>query len=73
MAATVTVTGTAGAGVTVSAKVFTDVLQVLIDADRNLLTLFKSGETIAPISVSAASTVTATKTANTNTWTLTIS
>lgn len=73
MAATVTLTGTAGAGVTVSAKVFTDVLQVLIDADKNLITLFKSGETIGPISVLAASTVTATKTANTNTWTLTIS
>lgn len=71
MSATVTLTGTAGAGLTVAATVFTNVLSFLIDADKNMITLFKSGETIAPISVAAATTVTATKSGNT--WTLVIS
>lgn len=72
MAATVTITGTAGPGKTVAATVFTDVGSILIEADKNLITLYKNnGETVSPISVAAAGTVTATKAGNA--WTLTIS
>lgn len=71
MAATVTVTGTAGPALTVSAQVFTNVLSFTIDAVNNMITLFQSGVTVAPISVNAATTVTATKSGTT--WTLTIS
>lgn len=72
MAGTVTVTGTAGAGLTVAATVFTDVANVLIDMNKNLITIVKNDGTIVPpISVAAASTVTSTKSGST--WTLTIS
>lgn len=72
MSATVTLTGTAGPGLTVAATVFTGVSSFLIDADKNMITLFMSdGRTISPISVAAATTVTATKAGNL--WTLTIS
>ncbi len=72
MPGTVTITGTAGAGVAVTATVFTGVSNVLIDFDRNMITMVKSdGTTISPISVAAAATVTATKSGNN--WTLVIS
>ena len=72
MAATVTLTGTAGAGLTVAATVFTGVSSFLIDTDKNMITLFKAdGTVVAPISVAAATTVTATKSGST--WTLVIS
>jgi hypothetical protein len=72
MPATVTLTGTAGAGLDVTAVQFTGVSSFLIDTDKNLITLFKAnGETVPPISVAAAATVTATKSGNL--WTLTIS
>lgn len=72
MPGTVTITGTAGAGLTVAATVFNDVRSVLIDYDKNLITLYRSnGETVAPISVAAAATVTATKAGNN--WSLVIS
>lgn len=71
MSGTVTLTGTAGAGLTVAATPFTGVNEVLIDFNKNLVTLFRSGETVSPISVADATTVTATKTGNT--WSLTIS
>lgn len=72
MSATVTLTGTAGAGLTVAATVFTGVSSFLIDTDKNLVTLFKAdGTVVSPISVNAATTVTATKSGTL--WTLTIS
>jgi hypothetical protein len=72
MPGTVTLTGTAGAGLAVTAVPFTDVREVQIEFNKNLVTLLKNnGETVSPISVAAATTVTATKTGNT--WTLTIS
>ena len=71
MPATVTLTGTAGPAKAVTATVFTDVSSFLIDADKNMITLFRSGETVSPISVAAATTVTATKAGNL--WTLVIS
>ena len=71
MPATVTVTGTAGAGVTVSALVFTNVTSFTIDANANMLYIVQGSINVPGISVNAATTVTATKSGNT--WTLTIS
>lgn len=71
MPGTVTLTGTNGPGVAVTAAVFTDVTAINIDLNKNIITLTKSGEIVSPISVAAATTVTATKSGNA--WTLTIS
>lgn len=71
MPGTVTLTGTAGAGLAVTAVPFTNVDSVLIDFNKNMVTLFRAGETVSPISVAAATTVTATKSGNN--WSLTIS
>jgi hypothetical protein len=72
MPATVTVTGTAGPGLTVAATVFNSVTTFTIDVDRNMITLvLQSGTVVPPISINAATTVTATKSGNL--WTLTIS
>jgi hypothetical protein len=71
MSATVTITGTAGPAITVSATVFTGVSSFLIDTDKNMITLFQGGTALPPISVAAATTVTATKSGTA--WTLTIS
>jgi len=71
MAATVTVTGTAGAGLTVTAGVFTNVTSFTIDTDKNMLSMIQGSVNVAPISIAAAATVTATKSGTT--WTLNIS
>ena len=72
MPATVTITGTAGPARAVTATVFSNVSSFLIDADKNMVTLYLAdGTTVPPISVAAATTVTATKAGNL--WTLVIS
>lgn len=71
MSATVTLTGTAGAGLAVTAQVFTAVDWFTIDTNGNMITMYRNGAVVSPISISAATTVTATKSGNT--WTLTIS
>jgi hypothetical protein len=71
MPATVTLTGTNGPAIAVTAVPFTDVSQVVIDFNKNMIQMTKSGEQPTPISIAAATTVTATKTGNL--WTLTIS
>lgn len=71
MAATVTLTGTAGPALTVAATVFTGVTSFTIDTDKNIITLVQGSVTLSPISIAAATTVTATKSGNL--WTLTIS
>lgn len=72
MPGTVTLTGTAGAGLAVTATQFTDLREVDIEFNKNLVTMFKNdGTVVSPISVAAATTVTATKSGNT--WTLVIS
>lgn len=72
MPATVTITGTSGPGLTVSAVNFTDVISFFIDVNTNMIHLFRSGGVnVPPISINAASTVTVTKSGNN--WTLTIS
>ena len=71
MPATVTVTGTSGPGLTVSAVVFTNVTSFQIDTVNNMLNMIQGSVPLPGISVAAAATVTATKAGNT--WTLTIS
>lgn len=71
MPATVTVTGTAGAGLTVAAAVFSDVNDFLVETAKSIITLFRSNGTVTQVSITAATTVTATKSGTT--WTLTIS
>jgi len=72
MPGTVTITGTAGAGLAVTATVFNDIREVLIEFSKNMITLVKNdGTVISPISVAAATTVTATKSGNN--WTIVIS
>lgn len=71
MAATVTITGTAGPALAVAAAVFQNVTSFTIDTDKNMITLVQGSVTLSPISVAAAATVTATKSGNV--WTLTIS
>lgn len=71
MSATVTVTGTAGAGVTVTAAVFTGVTSFSIDCVNNLLSFQGSDGLVKIISITAATTITATKSGST--YALTIS
>jgi hypothetical protein len=71
MAATVTLTGTAGAGLAVTAGVFTNVTKIEIDTEKNMIQLTQGSTVLSPISVAAATTVTATKSGSN--WTLTIS
>lgn len=71
MAATVTVTGTGGAGLAVTAAVFSDVSSFTIDTNKNILSMIQGSVNVAPISIAAASTITATKAGST--YTLTIS
>lgn len=69
---TVTLTGTAGPGKALTETVFNNVSSILIDAEKNLVTLFLSnGDTISPISVDEVDTIAGTKSGNT--WTLTLS
>lgn len=71
MPAQVTVTGTAGAGVAVTAAVFTNITSFTIDTVLNMLQMIQGSIVLSPISIAAATTITATKTGNT--YTLTIS
>jgi len=71
MPATLTLTGTAGAGLAVTAVPFPNVSQVTIDFDKNMVHMVQDSVNKSGISVAAATTVTATKSGNT--WTLTIS
>lgn len=65
MAATVTVTGTAGPGNTVTAVVFNDVISFEIDTVNNLLNFKQSTNSqVTTISITAATVITATKAAS---------
>ena len=70
MSATLTVTGTAGPGNTVSAVVFTNVTSFRVATETSMLYFVQDGMN-REISIAAAATVTATKSATT--WTVTIS
>jgi hypothetical protein len=68
MAATVTVTGTAGPGNTVTAGVFQNVTEFTFDCVNNLLSFKQSTTTLVTcISIAAATTITATKSGSTYT------
>lgn len=73
MSATMTVTGKAGPGDTVTAQVFTDVRAWRQDCINNVLSIEKSDGRIIDITIDAASTYTVTKTADTATYVVTIS
>jgi len=71
MPGTVTITGTAGIGLAVTAVPFPNVSQVTIDFDKNMINLIQNSVPLPGIAVAAAATVTATKSGNN--WTLVIS
>ncbi len=71
MAVTVTVTGTAGPGNTLTAAVFTNVSSFTIDSTDNMLTMNNADGRVVDVSIAAATTITATKSGST--YTLTIS
>lgn len=72
MSATLTVTGTIGPDIDVTAQVFTNVISFTIDCVGNTITFYQSS-TPSPtcIEISAATTITATKSGST--YTLVIS
>lgn len=68
MPATCTVTGVAGAGVAVTAQVFTGIVGVNFDTVNNVLSLTGENNFVWNISISAATTITATKSGSTYTF-----
>lgn len=70
MSATVTVTGKAGAGITVTATPFLNVTSFSIDCVNNIITINQGG-VVSFVTIDAAATITATKSGST--YTLTIS
>lgn len=70
MSATVTATGYTGAGVTLTAGVFNDIIEVDFDVVKNLLTLKTEAGQYHYIDISAATTITATKSGSTYTFTV---
>lgn len=72
MAATLTITGTAGPGGVVTAQVFTDVISFEFDCVNNLLNFKQSTSSqVGCINIATATTITATKSGST--YTLTVS
>jgi hypothetical protein len=70
MPATITVTGTTGPAMAVTAAVFAGVTEFHIDAVKNLLSFKQDSNPVRVISIEAAITVTATKAGNV--WTLVV-
>lgn len=70
MAATVTATGTTGAGLALTAGVFTGVTEVQFDTVNNVLSLTGENNFVTNISITAATTITATKSGSTYTFTV---
>lgn len=70
MAATVTATGVTGAGVALTAGVFTDITGVNFDTVNNVLSLTGSNNNVVNVSITAATTITATKSGSTYTFTV---
>lgn len=72
MSATLTLTGTTGPGTTLTAAVFTNVIDFTVETNKNLISFTRVGsQQTVYVSIVAAATVTATKSGTT--WTLTIS
>lgn len=70
MAATVTATGVVGAGVALTAGVFTDITAVSFDTVNNVLSLTGPNNNVVNVSITAATTITATKSGSTYTFTV---
>lgn len=70
MAINATVTGKAGAGVTITAQTFTGVTLMQVDATNQLVTLFMSDGSFKTISIASASTFTTTISGTTYTVTI---
>ena len=70
MSATLTVTGTAGPGFSITAGVFANVSQFTINCETNILSFTQNG-VVKEIAITAATTITATKSGST--YTLVIS
>jgi hypothetical protein len=70
MPATLTLTGTGGPGLSLTAGVFTGVSSFTVDCEKQMIYFTQSGAN-KEVSIVAAATVTATKSGTT--WTLTIS
>lgn len=70
MAATATVTGTTGAGLTLTAGVFTGITAVNFDTVNNVLSLTGENNIVINVSITAATTITATKSGSTYTFTV---
>lgn len=71
MPATITVTGKAGAGLTVTASVFVNINSYTMDCVNNIITMIDSSGRVTAVVIDAAATITATKSGNT--YTLVIS
>lgn len=71
MAGTVTVTGKAGPGLTITAQVFSNVVSLSFDMTTNVITIVQSDPNrTLQISIEAAATITATKSGSTYTVTI---
>lgn len=68
MAATVTATGTTGAGNALTAGVFRNVTSVQFDTVNNMLYLTGDNNFVNAVSITAATTITATKSGSTYTF-----
>lgn len=71
MPLTATITGKTGAGLTMTAQVFTNISRFTIDCINNVLNLVDSSDSVTFVDINAATTITATKSGST--YTLTIS
>ena len=71
MSATLTLTGKAGPGNTLTAAVFTNVTEFTVETENGTIRFNDANGLFRTVDISAATTVTATKTGTT--WTLTIS
>lgn len=71
MPATITVTGKACAGLTVTASVFVNINSYTMDCVNNIITMTDSSGRVTAVVIDAAATITATKSGNT--YTLVIS
>lgn len=70
MSSTVTVTGTAGPGLTITAAVFTNVTSFTFDTTNEMLFLVSNSRNIE-VSIAAATTITVTVSGNSYTVTIT--
>lgn len=73
MPATATVTGKVGDARTLTAGVFTGIINVNFDTAGNILSLTDSNGRVIQVDITGANTITATKVINTNTYTFVVS